>query len=372
MKKIIFIVMISSQILLLTGCWGAKEIQSQTYITALGLDYAEGEFIVYIQALNFANIAKQEGASSLQQASPILIGEAKGKTIQSALSKLEQMSALPLYYGHVESILLSENLIKEQMKSVIEFIGQNSLLRYNLWLFGTEKDIKEILTSESFFNFPSKYTIIHNPKSLTKNNLFIPIEKYNKFISTYYQPVGTQIIPSLETNKTHYSEDEKKKNITVVTGGFVISQKQYKGWVNKNELVGLKWFSKKATIIPLSLYDEKVSIIIQNPKRTIEVVNGFKPSYHFIVKANAVLIQNEENISIDKIKKELEKKIKRELLKTMEKSEEINADLLNISEKTYRYHLKKWDVSAIKSVDKESIEHIEVNIHIEQNIKYKH
>ncbi|GAE28529.1 spore germination protein xc. bacillus [Halalkalibacter wakoensis JCM 9140] len=103
MKKILLIIMISSQIFFLTGCWGAKEIQSQTYITALGLDYAEGEFIAYIQALNFANIAKQEGASSLQQASPILIGEAKGKTIQAALSKLEQKSALPLYYGHVES-----------------------------------------------------------------------------------------------------------------------------------------------------------------------------------------------------------------------------------------------------------------------------
>ncbi|WP_034751464.1 Ger(x)C family spore germination C-terminal domain-containing protein [Halalkalibacter wakoensis] len=258
------------------------------------------------------------------------------------------------------------------MKSVIEFIGQNSLLRYNIWLFGTEQDIKQILTSESFFNFPSLYTIIHNPKTLTENNFFIPIEKYNKFISTYSQPVGTQIIPSLEMNKTHYSEDEEKKNIAVVTGGFVISQKQYKGWVNKKDLVGLKWFSKKATNIPLSLFEEKVSVIIQKPKKTIEVVNGYKPSYHLIVKANAVLIQNEEDISIDKIKKVLEKKIKREILKTMEKSEEINADLLNISEKTYRYHLKKWDVSAINSIDKESIEHIEVKIHIEQNINYKH
>ncbi len=372
MKKILLIFMISSQIFFLTGCWGAKEIQSQTYISALGLDYAEGEFIAYIQALNFANIAKQEGASSLQQASSILIGEAKGKTIQAALSKLEQKASLPHYYGHVESILLSENLIKEQMKSVIDFIGQNSLLRYNIWLFGTEQDIKEILTSESFFNFSSLYTIIHNPKALTENNFFIPIEKYNKFISTYYQPVGTQIIPSLEINKTHYSEDEEKKNIAVVTGGFVISQKQYKGWVNKKDLVGLKWFSKKATNIPLSLFEEKVSVIIQKPKKTIEVVNGYKPSYHLIVKANAVLIQNEEDISIDKIKKVLEKKIKREILKTMEKSEEINADLLNISEKTYRYHLKKWDVSAINSIDKESIEHIEVKIHIEQNINYKH
>lgn len=371
MKKILLIIMISSQLFLLSGCWGAKEIQSQTYITGVGLDYAEGEFTVYIQALNFANVAKQEGGSSLQEASPIFIGESKGKTIQAALSKLEQKVALPLYYGHVKTILLSETVIKEQMKSVIEFIGQNSSLRYNIWFFGTKLDIKEILTGESFFNYPSIYTILHNPEILITSNFFIPIEKYNKFISTYYQPVGTQIIPALEMIKAHFSEDEKKKNVAAVTGGFVISQQQYKGWVNKEDLVGLKWLSKEATNIPLSLFEEKVSVIIQKPKRTIKVVKGHKPSYHLIVKANAVLTQNEEDMSIDKIKKELENKIKSELLETMKKSEEINADLLNISEKTYRYHVKKWSVSAIHSIDKESIEHIEVKIHIEQNINYK-
>ncbi|MEC1157436.1 Ger(x)C family spore germination protein [Cytobacillus horneckiae] len=372
MKRILLIIIISSQIFFLTGCWGAKELQSQTYITAIGLDYAEGEFTVYIQALNFVNIGKQEGASALQEASPIFIGEGKGKNIQSALSKLEQKVALPLYYGHIETVLLSENVIKEQMKSVIEFIGQNSLLRYNIWLFGTEQDIKEILTSESFFNFPSLYTIIHDPKSLTKNNFFIPIEQYNKFISTYYQAVGTQLIPSLDVNKASFSEDKKKKNIAVITGGFVTSQQQYKGWADKKDLSGLKWLSKKATNIPLSLFEEKVSVIIQNPKRTIKVVNGYKPAYHLIIKANAVLVQNEEDISLDKIKKELEKKIKNELLNTMEKSEEINADLLNISENAYRYHLKEWDVSTINSIDKGSLEHIEVRIQIEQNINYKH
>lgn len=372
MKKILLMIMIGSQLIFLSGCWGAKEIQSQSYITGIGMDYSEGEFTIYIQALNFANIAKQEGASSLMEAPPILIGEAKGKTIQAALSKLEQKSALPLYYGHVKTILLSENVIKEKMKSVIEFIGQNSFLRYNMWIFGTKQDIKEILTSKSFFNFPSLYTIIHNPKTLTYNNFFIPIERYNKFISTYYQPVGTQTIPSLELNITNFSEDEKKNNIAVVTGGFIISQKQYKGWVNKEDLVGLKWLSNKATNIPIFLFDDKVSAIIHKPKNVIKVVNGYKPSYHLIVQANAVLTQNDEGISVNKIKKELENKIKSELLKTMDKSEEIRADLLNISEKTYRYHLKKWDESSINTIDKDSLEDIEIRIQIEQNINYKH
>ncbi|MCM3180715.1 Ger(x)C family spore germination protein [Cytobacillus horneckiae] len=370
MRRILLIIMISSQFVFLSGCWGAREIQTQTFITAIGLDYADGEFTVYIQALNFANIAKLDGDSFLQH-SPVLIGEAKGKTIQSAFSKLEQNVALPLYYGHVKTILLSENVIKDQMKAVTEFIGQNSFLRYNCWLFGTEFDIKSIFRGESFLNNSSLYSVVHSPDTLNKNNFFIPILRYNKFISSYHQPVGTLIIPSLGVNNTHFAEDEKKKNVVVITGGFAVSQQQLKGWVSKEELVGLKWLSKDATNIPISLYDENVSVIVQKPKKTIKVVNGNKPLYLLIVKSDAVLTQNEDDKSIEEIKIELEKKINNDILKTIEKSEEIKADLLNLSEKTYRYHYNKWDLNTIHSIDKESIKNLQVKMHIEQNINYK-
>jgi spore germination protein KC len=127
MKKLCSSIIMICFLIMLTGCWGAKEIQSQTYITGLGLDFSEGHFIVYTQALNFSNIAKLEGGSALQQPSPIFIGEAKGKTIHAAISKLEQNAALPLYYGHVSTLLLRKSIIKEKMKSVIEF-GQNPYL----------------------------------------------------------------------------------------------------------------------------------------------------------------------------------------------------------------------------------------------------
>ncbi|MBR8645621.1 hypothetical protein KEH51_21175 [[Brevibacterium] frigoritolerans] len=70
---------IGCQLLLTTGCWGMKEIQAQTYGSALGIDYKEGEFILYFQALNFADIAKQEGATALQEKLVLSLGKVKGK-----------------------------------------------------------------------------------------------------------------------------------------------------------------------------------------------------------------------------------------------------------------------------------------------------
>jgi spore germination protein KC len=370
MKKTFLVLIIWSVLFQLVGC-GAKEIQSQTYITGIGIDYADGEFIVYTQAQNFANIAKQEGTSSLQQAAPILVGEAKAKTIHSALNHLETNAALPFYYGHVNTILLSENVIKEKMKTVIEFIGQNPYLRYNIWLFGTRENIKDILLAESFFNFPSIYTILHHPDLLTRNTFLIPIEEYNKFVSSFYQPIGSFIIPSLSLDDSNFFKDEKQKSISVVTGGFAISQKQLKGWIAKEDLVGLKWVSKQAKNIPYSLFQEKVSLIMQEPKFTIEVISGKQPGYSLSLKVNAQITQNQDNISNDRIKKELEKKIEEDLVTTMEKSEDLQTDLLNISEPAYRYHLKEWDLKNISSISKDSIQKIKINVKLINTLHYK-
>ncbi len=353
----------------LVGC-GSKEIQSQAYITGIGIDYADGEFTVYTQAQNFANIAKQDGTTSLQQPVPILVGEAKAKSIHTALNTLEQNAPLPFYYGHVNTILLSESVIKDKLNSVIEFIGQNPFLRYNIWLFGTKENVKEILLGESFFNFPSHYTIIHNPDLLLKNNFFIPIEEYNKFISSYYQPAGSFIIPSLSLKDTYFSEDDKNK-ISIATGGFALSHKKFKGWVSKEDLVGLKWFSKEANNIKYTLFEDKVSLIVQNPTYNIKVISGSSPSYHLTLKVNAQIAQNQEKMSYDQIKKEVEKKITDEIVTTMEKSEALQTDLLNISNKAYRYHLHEWDIDTINSVSKDSIKKITVKVNIIKTVHYK-
>ncbi|NYE07467.1 Ger(x)C family germination protein [Bacillus niacini] len=366
-----FLLMVSCLLLALAGCTGIKDIQNQSYITALGLDYSNGEFIVFTQSLNFSNIAKQEGGSGLLQSAPILIGQSKGKSIQAAISKLEQNAALPLYYGHVNTILLSKNVLEKELPLVIEFIGQNPFLRYNCWLYGTNSDIKEVLLGEGFFNYPSYYTLLHRPEPLIRNNFIMPIEKYNRFISKYYQAVGAYIIPSIDIKKGEFLDDKKPINIVTLTGGYAISQQKYKGWVSKQDIVGLKWFSKEATDIPLSLFKERVSVTLKNPKGTIKVLQGRNPSYQLNVKANAVVVYNEENMSVNKIEEELSQQIKNQIEKTLNKSDELKADLLNISEKPYRYQNKTWDKNTINDFKKDLIKDIRVKVIIKETINYK-
>ncbi|MEY9868591.1 spore germination protein KC [Peribacillus sp. B2I2] len=372
MRKLFAVMIIGCQLLLTTGCWGMKEIQAQTYGSALGIDYKEGEFILYFQALNFADIAKQEGATALQEKSSVVIGKGKGESIEEAYTELEQNAALPLYIGHINSFILSENVIKKKMKDFIEYVGKEPLLRYNSWLFVTNEDIKKVFDSDSFFNLPNLFTIIQRPETVINENYFISPLKFSELVSEFYQPVGSILIPSMVINEHHYSEKGKEKKIPTLNGGYVLSKQQYKGFVSKQDLIGLKWVENKATVMFFSLNKQKVSVEIMDPKTNIIVLEQQKkPLYDLEVRANGILKQNIDNLDIEKIEKKVEIKVKEDILKTLETGEEINTDLFNISEKAYRYHVNKWDNKIINSFDKTSINNIKVNIHIEHSENYK-
>lgn len=53
--------MLAGCVILLTGCWDSKEVQSINFITAIGIDYADNQYTTYAQLIDFSSIAKQEG-----------------------------------------------------------------------------------------------------------------------------------------------------------------------------------------------------------------------------------------------------------------------------------------------------------------------
>ncbi|MEH7114291.1 Ger(x)C family spore germination protein [Neobacillus niacini] len=362
MRNRISFIIVTSLIFLLTGCFGAKEIEGETYVTAMGLDYEEGNFKVYIQGLSFGNIAKQEAAAVEQQ--PILIGEAKGETFTAALGVLEQMTDMPINYGHIQTIILSKSVMKEKMEDVMGLIKHSPLLRYNFYLFGTDENLKSLMQMESFFNFPQLYTVIHRSDKIIQYNYVLPNMIYNRFISQYFRPVGTIFIPSLTIDKNHFSE-KKEKPTSVINGEYVFSRQQFRGWLSKDELSGLKWFKKGIQGVTLRVGTENVSVRVKNPKIKIMVLKGKTPSYKVVVKGDAVLTQERKKLKLKEVENEINKKIKKDILHTIKKGQLLETDVLNISEKSYKYYLNHWNIDTIKRFNEDSVKQIQVMIRVD-------
>lgn len=150
--KGIQILLIMILVSLLSGCWGIKEIQHQTYITAIGIDYEDDLYQLYFQSLSYSSVAKVEGGGADTTESRIIVGSASGSTIEQALGRIEQVAQLPVSYSHINTIYVSPTILEEQqMKIVKDFLGRWPFLRYDTWLFAVDDPIDEIMLKNDFF-----------------------------------------------------------------------------------------------------------------------------------------------------------------------------------------------------------------------------
>ncbi|ODG92865.1 hypothetical protein BED47_16925 [Gottfriedia luciferensis] len=370
MKKLLIFLLMFSQLFILTGCWGDRTIIDQTLITGFGIDFKDNQYIVTVQALNFSNIAKQEGGAQ-QVPAPPLIGQAKGKTIQSAFNKIEERSPIPLYYGHVSSIVLSKSVIEDKMKEVSSFISGRPLLRYTVWIYGTERNIKDIYLSHSFFYLPFLYTTVYDPDERSRGSLILLSLKFHQFISRYSQPVGTVLIPLLDIDDQSFKE-QKEDKVAYLNGAFAIAQKKYKGQVTIKDLNSLNFMKQENYSTPLLLEKDKVNLEVRSSKGSVKVIKGGKkPKYIINIKTEVTVAQNENHLNNKEISSKAGKKIKKEILKTIKIGEELHADLLNISEKPYRFDRHDWTIKAMNEVKVDSIKDIKVHVRILGSKAYK-
>ncbi|PEK98139.1 Ger(x)C family spore germination C-terminal domain-containing protein [Bacillus sp. AFS017336] len=368
MRKIACFILILP-LFFLTGCYG-KNIKNQIYVTSIGIDYKNGLYTVLIEALNFSNVAKTEGATAVAEPVPALIGTATDESIQGALNQLHKKTVEPLFLGQVNSVILTKNVIEKKMNEVVPFLSQKSLLRYSTWLFGTVADLKDIYQSEAYFNQSNIYTIYHDPEEqsrLTMPNLNL---KYNRFISRYSEPVGTILIPSLAIDETHFKE-KKNRKIAYQNGAFVISHKQYKGFVDLDSLSGFRWFGKYQTATSIETKEKKASMKVLRTKHSIKVLGKNKPTYNITVRVSGIIETNLNHLHQQKLEKEFASTIRNEINQTLKKGEELGVDLLNLNEKPYQFSLKKWNEKDLMKVDRTSIKQLQVNVHIEGSETYK-
>ncbi|MGM0836577.1 MAG: Ger(x)C family spore germination protein [Bacillota bacterium] len=364
-RIIIVLVMLSS----LTGCLGIREMQDQTYVTTIGFDVEDEKIAVYFQALTFTNVSKKEGGGGEAKAAPVLIGKGTGLTIEEAFNNLEQNTAVPMHYGHIHTLIVSEKVMETKLDTIIDFMGRNSFLRYTTWFYGTNISIQDIMSSESYFGQPPLYSITLNPEQTIEQNSFLPVVTFQDFIADYYEPVGTSFIPALYIDEKTWEEGGKRK-IAAIDGLFLFDEEKFKGNLTKDELAGLKWLYPETNKTFLPLDELKVSVEIVKPKAKIKVKGEEHPEFHVQIDADCSLDQNVEGLDVKTIEKHVQEKIENEIWTTYRKGLEMNLDLYNLTMNGYRYHNEKWSVSKLRNLSEDSLK-VEVAVHVLHTGDYK-
>ncbi|GAA0378506.1 Ger(x)C family spore germination protein [Bacillus horti] len=367
---------IFAMLLTLTACWDYKEITYTLYGTSVGIDYEDGEYVVYIQILNFASIARQEG--QVMDKKPIVVGKARGRTITDAIFALYRSEQFLLYWGHVTSIVLTKDAIQKlEIEKLTDVINRFPEIRYNVWIYATGSLFEDIYNVSAFFGFSPYETILMNPIDTYEQYSDIKPIYLFQFLADYLEPGRTAALPYLMIDKGTWKEGEKVSEQIKLGGVYLFEYKKYKGALEHEALVGKSYLDKDMRRMPLTIDDgghQTLTLIVHT--KDYDIKHTFKDGkvrYDLEIDIGAYIEEMEEKIGEKIMTARLEEKIQQDIRMTFEKGLEMGADVYNLNDKVYRYDHKNWEKYIRGKPNEEVIElgDVRVNAVIKHSGKYK-
>ncbi|RIW29362.1 Ger(x)C family spore germination protein [Bacillus salacetis] len=365
--------------LCLSGCTGSRNIQDLTYIVSIGLDYDEekNEYEVFIQGLNFANVAKQEGGRPTEPV-PIFVALATGETLNLAVSKLYKKSEPALFFGHTVTLVLSEKVAQEKFNEVIREVGRNRSLRPTLRIVISKENMEETLNTKALFDYPAIYTVLFKGK---KNELvqdeLKPMILMN-FLRDFYEPMGTARIPTVKIDPDAWQAD-KEFPVLYFDGYAVFQQQELKTQLSFEDALLTNWLLEdNVTIDHRAEKDGKLAAAIRfsSPKMKIEYEDSNNaPKFSISLSLQGDLLEKNRDIPLQELENIIKKDFQKQLTSLFKTGVENKIDVLNAGETWYREHPKKYqELQRSKGfyLTKESLTDVKVDVTMVHFNTYKY
>ncbi|MBD7939066.1 Ger(x)C family spore germination protein [Cytobacillus sp. Sa5YUA1] len=359
--------------LLLSGCQKPVEIQYQAYAVGFGIDFIDEEYVVYVQFLDFSNVAKTEN-SSINQDKPVWLGIGRGNTINKALTNIYKTMQLNINYDHINSFIFSENIIKHRLKETTDSLSSNYNIRVHGWIYGTNEDLEKILTLKMPFYYPYTSSIINQPLDTQRQVSEVPAIDATKYLIGLGEATKTILLPRVEVTDNNVKKNEKKFQVPYLNGGYFIKGGNYIGVLNSSQLSGYIKANKQAkverSLIQVNMENESdpVEVELRDPKTKITLEkNDFHSKLKLNIKSTIILREGASEVNQDALKHKVEEQIREEAFLSLESGREKGIDVYLFEDYLFRHHNKIWKQHKFQGMF-ENITAEDINV----EIKYSH
>ncbi|MEO2205637.1 Ger(x)C family spore germination protein [Paenibacillus pabuli] len=341
--------LLMSCLIILTGCWDSKEVQSINFITGIGIDYEDDKYIAYAQLIDFSSIAKQEGPTS-RQASDIWIGRGEGTTLSMAINDLYQTSQQQTLWTHVKAIVLSKKALNDRLEDIFNTLLHSGELRYTPWIYGTEQSIPDVLAPSALLNQSTQTIELFEPIKLYKQfSAFEPI-RLHQLLDGFREPASVILLPSITNkNQTWFNGDENPP-LVKTDGFFVISNGKNQGKVSGEDADGTRFVNYDHVYqYPLYVYKSggklpDLTLRLHDPHTKISArTEGSGVTFDLSTSVKGIIV--EEHVSHQSpqtMEEAAEKQIESAIRTTFEKNKSRQIDSYGFVEHLYRHDLALW------------------------------
>ena len=374
MKKIKLIIVITLSFVL-SGCWNYRELNDLSITTGLSFDIKDNNYIVSYMTVNPSKDESESNSS--ENSTTIYKGE--GDSISSAYNNLNSKNPKIPYIGHLDVVIISEDLARKGVMDTIDFLMRMPESRKQFYIIlskGTDATsiLETLAPLESFSSENISKSII----SSHINHSAIFVEQYNNFVSNLLDEGKSPILSGVEID--NYIDDQKSSQnskIKIDTIG-IFKDDTLLGWANEEQTTGIKILNNNAESVLLesTCDNKKMASTLNNIKSNMKITYNDKyPKINVDIYADGALTQINcsKDLSDKEIINELETEFENKLKKIIDNSislvqKKYKTDIFGYGNYIYKNYYKKWNT--IKDIwDEEVFPQLDIEVSTNINLE---
>ncbi len=354
MKKInIKIIIILLILVPLTGCYNYQELNNLSIVTGTSIEKENNKYKITIQVIN---PKKSDDAISSNQPTFITYSQT-GETLQEAYRKIILASSRRIYGSHINILIISEEIAKNNIDETIDFIFRNAEIRKEFYVLLSKNPTKILELNTPITNISS-----NNIKdTLTADAIHLATSKkitYNQMMNMYLNPNLEIVLPTIELT----SEDTIGGNIdnlkntspTVdykLTGLAVFKNNKMLTTIENDEAITYNIITNNVnnTIIKYQCEKDKYIASKLSELKTTKQINPTTNKLKIKIKGTAIIseVHCKCDLTNPKTIKEIEKNINNQIIKNstniITKFQNLNTDIFGFKDIYYKNYYKEFN-----------------------------
>lgn len=331
---------------MLSGCWDEVDLSDQGYVSALGVDFQDGHYVLYGQLIQFSSIAKTRTPG--ETGSNVWIGRGRGKTVFTALGDLQRTSQFSINLEHLKVLVVHKRAI-DRIADILDANNRQRASRYTSYVFATDVPLQELFSTEVFFDRSPLLSILYNPEiQYTQRSLIRPVTM-QEFVRALDEPGFTALLPSIKLDGQSWSEMKKSFDVQTYNGAVAFQRTRPGAFLSAEELSGFRWIDPQFNQYYMETSGDgadggragTVNVTFSRPDyRLLE--GGDNPRLLLSLKLAGHLVELPEPMTAGEIERDIERRVKEDVERTFKIGCEKKVDILELGEYLYRDHHRLW------------------------------
>jgi len=385
-KRAILLLLMTLNLLVLSGCWDMREINELGLVTAVGIDKADSpnRYIVTVQIANPSSQSSGSGQSSAK--SEVWIGSEEGPSLFDAARKLVKTSSRRIMWAHNNVVIIGESLAKEGIIPVVDYFTHNPELRMKAAIVIADGAAKDYIVAKIGMDSPPgvSFGSLMGYRALAAESVESQLlEVSSSLKSKYANPLISKI--SLKETESQSGDSESKDSgnskIVELSGAAAFKKDKMVGWLSSEESRGIAWILNQTKNTAVTVADSEhadKSVVVETTgvkaKIKTEVVDG-KLKISIRVSGKGDIVEEDgqtiQDMSETKghITELLNKSIENEIKKSLELvQKKYMVDCLGFAAIVHAENDKEWE-NGLKDKWEEVFPKIPITVSVSINIK---